>query len=344
MRHAFIGSMGTADEPARGIGVLHLAGTSSTILGMQASGVANGMYQAPSVDGGVLYTTHTFADGRVSALARSGRELAELGEPRSSGGGIPCHLTAHPAGRHLLTANYSTGSVAVHPIRPDGSLAEASQVIGHRGSGPDSPRQDGPHPHMVLCDPRTDPDRGDVLVADLGTDTVYRYRLDVPSGRLSEVGRIAMPPGTGPRHLAVRGRYGYVVGELASTVTVVDLAASPPSVLATVATRLRPGSEHSQPSAVTMSPDGRVLYVLNRGPDSIATLTVDGPEIRLVDEVGSGGAQPWDAVIDDGFLYVANQHSNAVTVFRLDPRTGMPESTGHAVPFHRPVCITPMAS
>ena len=35
---------------------------------------------------------------------------------RSTGGAAPCHLSVHPSGRWLLSANYGTGSVAVHPI------------------------------------------------------------------------------------------------------------------------------------------------------------------------------------------------------------------------------------
>lgn len=342
MVYALASGMGSDVEPIRGIVTVELDGTGSRVIETVASSAGNCLYLTPSPDGRVVYATHAFADGQVSAWTRSGGGFSRLGDARASGGGTPCHLTVHPAGRHLLTANYATGSVAVHPLGTDGSLAEASQVIDHHGSGPETARQEGPHPHMVLCDPGADPERGDVLVCDLGTDRVYRYRLDVTAGRLTEMEQITMPPGTGPRHLAVRGRYAYVVGELASTLTVIDLAENPSAVLTTVETQVEPGPERSQPSAVTMSGDGHVLYVLNRGPDTVACFSVTGPEVRLLAEVSAGGGPPWDAVIDDGHLYVANQRSNAVTVLRIDASTGVPEPTGHALQVPGAVCITPV--
>lgn len=340
MAYAFIGSMGSQSEPAQGITVMRLDGTRSRVTGSTAADASNCMYLAPAADHRVLYATHAVADGQVSAWRIVDRRLTRWGSVQPSGGGVPCHLSVHPGG-YVLTANYRTGSVAVHPIGDDGALAEASDVVEHSGSGPRSPRQDGPHPHMAYCDPDPADGRGDVLVADLGSDTVYRYQLDTTGGRMSEVERIAMPPGTGPRHLLVRGRYAYVVGELAATLTVVDLRARPAAVRTTVPTQRQPTTRRNQPSAIAMSPDGATAYVLNRGPDSIATFSVAGPTVRLQAEVSAGGAQPWDAVVVDGYLYVANQMSDAVTVFEIDSGTGVPVPTGHSVPVPRPVCLAP---
>ena len=46
----------------------------------------------------------------------------------SSGGKGPAHLSLHPSGKFVLVANYFGGSVAVLPVKDDGSLGEATDV------------------------------------------------------------------------------------------------------------------------------------------------------------------------------------------------------------------------
>jgi len=136
---------------------------------------------------------------------------------QSTGGAAPCHLALSPDGRWLVTANYTSGSVSVHPVHGDGSLGARTDLVEHRGHhGPQADRQDGPHAHQVVF---VD---GGLLVCDLGLDAVVGYHLD--DGRLTEVARSAMPAGSGPRHLVLDGVTAYVLGELSSTVTVCGVA------------------------------------------------------------------------------------------------------------------------
>src|SRR4029453_11711903 len=67
--------------------------------------------------------------GTVSSFAidRADGTLKLLNTVRSGGAG-PTYVSLHPAGRHLLVANYFGGSVSVLPILADGTLAEASDV------------------------------------------------------------------------------------------------------------------------------------------------------------------------------------------------------------------------
>ncbi|PZF84044.1 lactonase family protein [Jiangella anatolica] len=327
---AFIGAATSAGQggPAAGIIVADIEKGVVTPVGEPAlQGVDNPMYLALSPDARVLYTVHETEDGMVSAWALDGDVPRPLGRPRPTGGRWPCHLSVHPGGRHLFTADYLSGSVSVLPIGADGSLGDATHVVQHEGGGPDAGRQDGPHAHMIV----TDEARGHVLAADLGTDTVYRYVLDEGSGRLTLADEIATSPGAGPRHLVVRDRYAYVVTELASTVAVVDLTA--PAVVAEVATHVDDGRGPSHPSAIRLSPDGRFLYVANRFVDDIAVLSVDGPDVALVGAVPCGGAHPRDLELDPSgeYLYVANQFSDQLVSFRVDQRTGLPEPTGHVL-------------
>lgn len=131
------------------------------------------------------------------------------------GGADPTHLTL--AAGHLVTANYSSGSVSTLPVRADGSLGAPAAVLAHRGSGPRTDRQEGPHAHAVLPDPVG----RRLLSVDLGTDSVRVCALGT-DGALTVRDEVRLRPGSGPRHLAFhpRGDRAYVVNELDPTVTV----------------------------------------------------------------------------------------------------------------------------
>lgn len=98
-------------------------------------------------------------------------ELQQSGSP-PTGGSAPCHLALVADGKYLLSANYGSGDVAVHPVEADGSLGQRTDLVKHVG--------DAPHAHQVLADPTGKY----VLAVDLGTDSVYTYTLS--SGKLTQ--------------------------------------------------------------------------------------------------------------------------------------------------------------
>ncbi|MFF8811838.1 lactonase family protein [Streptomyces pactum] len=314
-------------------------------------GVADPSYLALAPSGRALYAVDETAEGTVRALA-VGRDggLSPLGTVRPTGGEHPTHLAVHPGGHHLLTANYGDGSVAVHPIGADGALGERTDLVRHTGSGPDPERQRGPHAHQVVPDPRG----RFVLAVDLGTDTVYTYRLDTAHGRLTKVSETRMAAGSGPRHLAFHpeGRFAYVVGELDSTITVAEYDPHQ-GRLVTRGTQptLPPGTDpggRNYPAGVVVSADGRFVYVSNRGHDSVARFAVTdgGAGLRLLDTVPSGGAFPRHLSLAPSgeLLFTGNQNSGAVGVFRVDRRTGKLTPLGKPFSTPSPVCVLPVAA
>ncbi|HEX4999521.1 MAG TPA: beta-propeller fold lactonase family protein [Terriglobia bacterium] len=92
----------------------------------------------------------------------------------SSRGSGPCHLELDRTGRWLFVANYTSGSIAVLPVRDDGSLGAATAAVQHSGSSVNPQRQSGPHAHSV----NISPDNRFLLVADLGLDRILVYRFD----------------------------------------------------------------------------------------------------------------------------------------------------------------------
>lgn len=288
----------------------------------------------------VLYATNEVREGRISAW-QVGDEgtLTALGEA-STGGADPCHAAVIPGEPYLIAANYTGGSLAVHPLdAASGAVRERTELIGHQGRGVDPERQEGPHPHMISPDPAG----GSLLAVDLGTDSVYRYRLDAAAGRLVPDGSRAWHrSGAGPRHLARHpdGKRCYVVGELDATVTACELDQDGTlRELGCVPSTTHSG--HVQPSEIAVRADGRFLYVANRGPDTIAVFALEDAVPRYVGEVSTGGRWPRHFAIVGEHLYVANERSHTVGIFRLDPENGLPILLGDPVNTPSPTCVVP---
>ena len=129
---AYVGSYTSQEGGGEGIALADLgAGTLRTV-----AEVPDPSFLTLSEDGRFLYATHEITEGEVGAYAvQDDGTLRELNR-QSTHGAHPCHLEIHPRGEYLLTANYSSGSVAVHPIGEDGSLGESVQVVQHTGSDP----------------------------------------------------------------------------------------------------------------------------------------------------------------------------------------------------------------
>ncbi|MFC8519336.1 lactonase family protein [Streptomyces sp. NPDC057257] len=323
-RRAFIGSFTAAGGP--GIVTAAVAGGSGALTVLSSvDGVPDPSYLALAPDGGTLYAVSETAEGAVAAYRATGERLERAGASVPVGGQEPTHLSLFAG--HVLTANYGSGSVSAVPVRPDGGLANAaSAVLRHTGSGPHTPRQQGPHAHQVQPDPSG---RWAVSV-DLGTDSVRVCTLT--DGGLAVHRETALRPGSGPRHLAFHpdGTRAYVVNELTPTVTVCRWDADSGTLKPLAETQVLPGAPagDAYPSGIVASPDGRFVWTATRGEDVLSTFAIEGEELHLLGTVPCGGHWPRAIAESDGFLYVANERSGEVTWFAVDPVTGLPRYEG----------------
>ncbi|MEW2283968.1 lactonase family protein [Streptomyces sp. NPDC047841] len=335
-RPLYVGTYTSVEGGGTGIGLASYDPESGRITGAGTlTGVPDPSYLAVYPDGRTLYAVDEREDGGVTAVRLADRRV--LGT-RSTGGAGPCHLSVHPSGRWLLSANYGSGSVAVHPIGASGALGERTALVTH-SSPPPGPGQQGPHAHQFL----TSPDGGHVLAVDLGTDTVYTYRLDQVRGTLTEVARARTRPGAGPRHLTFHpgGRYAYLANEVDNTVAV--CAYDPGSGRLTIGEPQSTGSGGgtNYPAQVLVTANGRYAFLANRGDNSLARYAVEdgGARLRLLGTVPAGGDFPRQIAFspDGRLLFAANQRSGTVTVFHVDADSGRLRPTGE--PFASPVAV-----
>jgi 6-phosphogluconolactonase len=98
----------------------------------------------------------------------------------------------------------------------------------------------------------------------------------------------------------------------------------------------------SAAAEVALHPDGRFLYVSNRGHDTIAVFAVaPGGLLSPVDFTACGGKAPRHFALspDGAWLVCANKDSGSLTSFRVDPGTGRLAPVGEPVAVPDPVCV-----
>jgi 6-phosphogluconolactonase len=231
----------------------------------------------------------------------------------------------------VIEAPTDDATVALFPVRPDGSLepACAVSVFARRPlsdtSGP------GAACHAVTFD-RT---QRWIIASDNGYDHIYLYPFR-PDSRKLEGKSFPTPPGKAPRHLVVHPRapYFFMTNEREASVSSFHLDSDhgkvqPVQTIATVPDGY--SGPRVAPSNIRMHPNGKFVYSANRGDDSVAIFAIDEGTGRMnrADVVKTGGQGPREMNIEPSgkFLFVCNLQSNDVVTFALDADTGRMNQT-----------------
>ena len=136
-----------------------------------------------------------------------------------------------------------------------------------------------------------------------------------------------------------------MAGELNSSVSVLrcdpDTAAL--SVVQTLAMRPAGFTGENFPADIHVAPDGRTLYVSNRGHNSIVVFSIAAGTGTLTFQqvVSTRGDWPRNFSLDPTgrWLLVANQRSGSVVVFARDVGSGRLTPTSQRIDLPSPVCL-----
>ena len=296
-------------------------------------------------DGELTHRSDVPVSGGPSALAssangqflycslRASREIAAFRFAR--GGGLEllgkqsldadsCYIASDKTGRFLLAAYYRAGKATVHRLEDDGSVGQLVCSV---------PTADRAH-----CIETDNSNRHALVPHPLDANCIVHFLFDESEGQLSfnpAASRVAAPDGAGPRHFvfSLDQRYVYTSDEDGSSVTAYhfdgaadsETGSSALCAFQTLSTLPEEFSGDNTCAQIHLHPSGRMLYVSNRGHDSIAIFTVDNDSGALT----SSGWQETEAIprvfnIDPSgrFLVVAGQGSGRAASYAIDGHSG----------------------
>jgi DNA-binding beta-propeller fold protein YncE len=272
--------------------------------GLPALGGAPSAFSA-GVSEGVFVTNANntisqYAIGAGGALDQS-RTSATI-----AGHGVPYALAISPNGRYVYVADdhyaASAGAVAQYSIGVGGLLSPDSIPTVRAGVGPIA---------IALS-----PSARFAYVANEDAGTVFEYAVG-SGGMLSTTPRYTFKAGVAPDAIAVapNGRYLYVLDQFAGTGSQTAGAVEQFTVASSGAVTADPTPSvpaGDQPDAITISPNGRQIYVANfRGTAGVSQYAVGAGGMLTPDRqptVQAGGAPHGIAVSPNGrFVYVATE-------------------------------------
>ncbi len=248
------------------------------------------------------------------------------------------YITVDASGRYLLGASYGGSVIAVNRIGDDRRVAaKPLQVLPLERNA-----------HAI----RVDATNRFVYVPALGTDRLYQFRFDAPTGTLTpnDPPWVDVVPGSGPRHLAFSadGRFIYLLNEMTATVTVfaVDADTGTARVVGTTSTLppdtpLVPGrargpavapdaaprdaSRDAWAAEIHLTPDGRFVFTTERTSNTLSALRVNF-ETGALTYVGSTPTetQPRGFAIDPTgrFLVACGEKSGMVSLYAINSVSG----------------------
>lgn len=319
-----------AEDGTIGVYTLDLARGALTPVGLATAG-SNVMPAVAHPQGRHLYAIVRSEPYRVVSFAidpASGR-LTRAGE--ASLPDSMAYASTDVSGRWLLTASYGGSRVAISPISASGVIdAPAVQVV-----------DTGRHAHCIV------PDRSNTLalVACLGSDELAILTLDAAAGRLERTSTVALPEGSGPRHVAISpdNRFAYVLAELTGAVMQLAMdpaggasrhvgsASSIPAEAGLIVGKPRGGPAHPDAARmiwcadIALTPDGRHLYTTERTQSRISRFAIDvaSGTPSFVESLATA-AQPRGIRVDarGRWLVASGERSDHVRVYGIDPGTG----------------------
>ena len=247
------------------------------------------------------------------------------------------YVSTDKNGHYLFGASYGEDLVSVNKISADGVVSDdVQQVI-----------KTGPNAHSIVVDGSN----RFVYAANLGSDQYLEFNFDAASGKLTPLGHVTLPEGSGPRHPAISSdnRFLYLLSEMAGTVT--TFAIDPKSGKLTALNEvnaipadsglvhgiarpmIKPGQPTPPPLAnnliwaadIKLTPDGRFLYTSERTASTVSVFAIDAKTglPRYVQNI-KVEQQPRGITVDPSskWLLVTGEKSSEVGVYAIDAKDG----------------------
>jgi 6-phosphogluconolactonase len=249
-----------------------------------------------------------------------------------------CYVATDKTGKYLLSAYYGAGKITVHAIGDDKTVQdELIQTV-----------ETAPHAHYVETDASN---RFAFVPHTVPRNAIYQFHFDQDTGMLTQnfFGNFNPDDPVGPRHYCEHPNKPifYFSNEQGSSVSAYNLQKGDPGVsipksgapdytvhdapgllweFQTLSTLPADFDEHNSCAQIHIDPQGKFLYVSNRGHDSIAMFSIDGESGELT-ALGQQLTEPTPRVfnIDEtgNFLFAGGQGSGKLATYRIDRESGV---------------------
>jgi 6-phosphogluconolactonase len=382
---AYVGCNHVANFEGGGISVFEVSedGSSLTLSGSVKDKPKRAGYLAYAPKSKVLYAVdERKTDGRGPIRPASNvsawRVNPESGQltflnSQPSAGAMPASVTVFEEKKLLFTANhgffdhvvkvvetadgkwaeqfvYDDSTVVQYGLAGDGSISDVQDVCvltGH-GTDPNSSPQGGghaqasPHAHIVVVDPS-----GKYLVVcEKAGERIYVFRI---GSKLELASIYQCPAGTGPRHAAFDKNTGrmFMTCEFSSELWSFDYDASSGALrFIDKQSTLSGFKGRNEPATLQVHPNGRFVYMNNRGEDTIVWFRIspDGHLTKAGHVSVSKSADPAGATRcmtlspSGAFLLVPDRPADVIRSYAVDANNGSLKALTE-VPIPNPVFI-----
>ncbi|MDD7987508.1 lactonase family protein [Lentisphaera marina] len=231
-----------------------------------------------------------------------------------------CHLAAHDS--LLVVTAYGGAYIESFQIAKSGEIQKQLQKYSFIGGSNVNPkRQNAPHPHCFTFD-----NEGKFgFMPDLGRDLIQAFEIENNKLTYRRDLDYKSAPGAGPRHFTFHpdGMRAYLINEL--DFTLIAFIYQEGKLTETDNKRCLPKdfTEWNSCADVHVHPNGHYVYASNRGHNSLAIFKIAYDKIDFIKNEPTQGSIPRNFAIHENFALVANQKSDNIIFFDLDPETGM---------------------
>ncbi len=272
--------------------------------------------------------TTSAAQTVLYAGLRSSREIAAYAIDPASGDlsllgtatldADPCYIALDNTGSYLLSSYYGAGKVTVHAVGAGGALEQ--ELV-----------EDIPTAERAHCIQSDATNRHVFVPHTAGPNLIYQFAFDDASGALtpSSIPTVGPPAGEGPRHFCFHPTLDmlYFSNEQGCSITAYRLDSETGTLTRDHCLPTLPDDFTGDNSCaqIHMTPDGRHVYVTNRGHDSVAAFSIH-PTTGALTATGHYASEetPRTFGIDPSgsFLYACGQGTGHVAAYRIDSDTG----------------------
>lgn len=304
----------------------------------------NPSYLTFSPDKKFLYAVNEHGEGStVSAYSYDAANETLNFINKTVVGADPCYLTVTE--KHIFTADYSGGSISVLKRNADGSVSDSVQQLHHTRKHFGNNRFGPSNVHQV----KLMPDGEHIAATNLGTNMLYIYRYNPESDNevLAKVSYFISGKMSGPRHVAISAynKYIYLLGELSAGISVIETDFTDEMQQIQELSLVKEKGKVYGAADIHLTPNGRYLLASNRGDNNDITLfkvNKDGT-LKQKKQYPVAGNGPRNFLIskDAKRVFVANQHSNNISVFKLR-KCGKLKLLKSDNSVSSPVCLLPV--